>query len=152
MRLALVMFEKDAGRTMQLGNDHTFRTVDDKRTGRSHQGQFTHIDFLLLHFLDNGFGRRLLVENNQTHLGTQRRRQCQATLLAFLDIERRITQRIGNKLKSRETVMRDNSCVLTAGHLLAGTFHRIQAVSPAKMEPDEHYRALQTICGCASSQ
>ena len=76
---------------MQLGNDDTFRAIDNKGTGCRHQRQFAHVDFLFLHFLDDRFRRRFLVKDNETNLGTQRCGQSQSTLLTFLDVKRRIT-------------------------------------------------------------
>ena len=80
---------------MQLRYDDAFRAVDDERAINRHQGQFAHVDFLLLHFLDNWFRWRFFVKNDQTNLGAQWRRVGQTPLLTFLDIERRIAEHIG---------------------------------------------------------
>ena len=52
----------NARRTNDLGNDDTFRTIDDKCAGGSHQGEITHKDFLLLDFLS------LFVSESNTNL------------------------------------------------------------------------------------
>ena len=39
----------DTGRTNQLADNNTLRTIDDKGTGLSHQGKVTHKDLLLRH-------------------------------------------------------------------------------------------------------
>jgi hypothetical protein len=71
-----------------------------------HERQFAHVDFLLLHFLDDRLGRRFLVQDDQAHFRTQGRRERQATLLAFLDVERRVAEHVGEELEARKTIVR----------------------------------------------
>lgn len=108
VRLALVVLEEHAGRTVQLRHDHALGAVDDERTGRRHERNLAHVHFLFLHFLDDGLARRLLVEEHEAHLRAQRRAVGQAALLTFLDVERRRRQRIAHELETSEAVMRDD--------------------------------------------
>ena len=52
LRLPFIMVKKYARRTMHLGNNNSFRTVDDERSVFGHQRNFAHIHFLLLHISD----------------------------------------------------------------------------------------------------
>ena len=103
VRLAAVVFEEHARRTVQLRNDHALGAVDDERAGGGHERNFAHVDFLLLHFLDHWLGRRFLVEHHQAHLGAQRRREGQAALLAFFDVERRLRQNVADRIRDAQT-------------------------------------------------
>ncbi len=100
------MFEEHARGAVQLGHDHALGAVDDEGTGGGHQGQFAHVDFLFLHFLDDRLGRRFLVQDHQTHLGTQRGREGQATLLALFDVKRRSAQHIRQEFEARKAIVR----------------------------------------------
>ena len=93
--LAAVMIEEHARRTMQLGNDDAFGTVDDEGTVLGHEGDFPHVDFLFLDVLD-GLVRRLFVENDQAHLDAQRNGEGHAAQDTFLDIESRLAQAIAD--------------------------------------------------------
>ena len=53
VRLALVVLKEHPWRTVQLGHDHTLGAIDDEGALVSHQGHFTHVDLLLLDFLDH---------------------------------------------------------------------------------------------------
>ena len=108
VRLALVVFEEHARRTVQLRHDHTFRAVDDERTGRRHERNFAHVHFLFLHFLDDRLARRFLVEQHQTHLGAQGRAVGQTALLTFLDVECRRRQHVADELETRKAVVRND--------------------------------------------
>src|SRR6185312_13087045 len=57
-------------------------------------------------FLHDRLGRRFLVQDHQAHLGAQRRREGQAALLAFLDVESGVTQHVREELEARKTVVR----------------------------------------------
>ena len=96
--LATVVVEEHTWRTVQLGNDYTLGTVDNEGTVLSHQGDFTHVDFLLFDVLDR-FVRRFLVEDDQAHLHTQRDSECHATQDTFLHIEGRLAQAIADVLQ-----------------------------------------------------
>ncbi|MNT24862.1 hypothetical protein D3C72_1603600 [compost metagenome] len=89
---------------MQLRDDDALGAVDDERTRGSHQRDFAHVDFLLLHFLD--LARVLAIVDDQANLGTQGRMEGQATLLTFLDVERRVGQVIRDELHAGKPVMR----------------------------------------------
>ena len=104
--LPLVVLEEHARRTVQLRHDHALGAVDDERAVVGHERHFAHVDFLLLHFLDDRLGRRFLVQDHQAHLGAQRRREGQAALLAFLDVERRVAQHVRQEFEARKTIVR----------------------------------------------
>ena len=96
--LAAVVVEEHAWRTVQLGNDNTLGTVDNEGTVFSHQGDFTHVDFLLFDVLDR-FVRRFFVENDQAHFHPQRDGVGHATQYALFDIKCRLAQTIANVLQ-----------------------------------------------------
>ena len=98
VRLATVVVEEYARGTVQLGNDHTLGTVNNEGTVLSHQGNFTHVDFLLFDVLDR-FVRRFFVENDQTNFYPQRYGVSYATQHAFFDIKRRFAQAITDILQ-----------------------------------------------------
>ena len=85
---------------MQLGDDDTLGTVDHERAGGRHERNFAHINLLFLHFLDFlvvGF----TVENDQAHLGAQRRSERQAALLTFLHVEGGLAKLVLDELEAR---------------------------------------------------
>ena len=100
MRLALVMVEKDPGRTMQLTDDDTFCAIDDESTVLGHQWNFAEIDFLLLD-VANRLHAGLLVDipGDQPHLDLHRGGKRHASLVTFLDIVFRRTERVINILQ-----------------------------------------------------
>ena len=110
VRLALVVFEEHARRTVQLRNDHAFRAVDDERALLGHERHFAHVDLLLLHFLDHLRlrGRRLAVIDDELDLGAHRRGEGQTTGLALAHVERRLRQVVLEELHLDETVVRDD--------------------------------------------
>ena len=63
VRLATIMFKEHARRPVQLRNNHPLRAIDNERTRCCHQGNFAHVDFLLLDFLDGV--RRFPIKNDQ---------------------------------------------------------------------------------------
>ena len=74
VRLAAVVIEEHAGRTMQLRDDDALGAVDDEGAGVGHERNFAHVDFLLLHVLDGLLGgRAVLVIDDKTHGHAQRR-------------------------------------------------------------------------------
>ncbi len=104
VRLAAVMIEKDTRRAMHLGNNHPLRTVDHERPILGHERQFAHVDFLLLDFFRNLVGRRaVLVEQNESHLHSERGRIGNSPLLTFLDVERRFAEPIVHVFQPRVT-------------------------------------------------
>ena len=52
-----IMIKENAWRPVQLGNDNSLGTVDDKCSRIGHEGNFPHVDFLPLDLLDD-LGRR----------------------------------------------------------------------------------------------
>ncbi len=73
MGLALIMIEEYARGAVQLRNHNTLGAVNDKGAIFSHQGYFTHVDFLLFDVLDR-FIRRFFIVNDQPDFDSQRRR------------------------------------------------------------------------------
>src|SRR5690606_38670059 len=104
MGLAAIVLEEHTGRTVQLRHDDALGTVDDEGTVVRHERNFAHIDFLLLDLTDGGTAR-FAIHQHQAHLGTQWRRIREATLLAFLDVEYRVTQGIADELESSHAIM-----------------------------------------------
>ena len=107
VRLAAVVIEKHARAAVQLGHDDTLGTVDDEGTVLSHQGDFPHVDFLLLDVLDR-LVRRLTVENDQANLDPQRDGEGHAAQDAFLHIESRLAQAISDVFQGRIAGIADN--------------------------------------------
>ncbi len=85
---------------MQLRHDHTLGAVDHERTRARHQGDFSHVDFLLFHLFGRGLGG-LFVHDDQAHFGAQRRGKGQAALLTFLYIERRLAEHVAYVFEAR---------------------------------------------------
>ena len=54
---------------MKLRDDYALGAIDNERTIGRHQGNFTHVDLLLLDFL-HGI-RRFAIHDHQTNLRTQ---------------------------------------------------------------------------------
>ena len=71
---------------MQLGHDNPFRTIDDKGSALGHQGDFTHVNFLLLNIFDCLRGRFLIIKN-QAHLDSQRYGVGGAPQLTFFNVK-----------------------------------------------------------------
>ena len=101
------MFKEHTRRTVQLGNDHTFGTVNYKRAARCHQRDFTHVHFVFTHFFNGRLGR-LFIQNHQADARTQRGGISNTTQLAFRDIKQRFTQSVMNELQTGITIMADN--------------------------------------------
>ena len=162
--LPLIVLKKYTRRAMQLRNDDTFSTIDDERAGRRHERQLAHIHFLLFHFLDDRLGWRFLIENHQSHFGTQRRCIGQAALLTFFYIERWIAQNIRQKFQASKSIMRHNRKNGRKGRLQALIFalevffpfvkslNRTRAESQVRTELGERWRVSRMICEYAFSQ
>ena len=163
--LAAVVLEEHARRTMQLRHDDALGAIDHEGTGGGHERQFAHVHFLFLHFLDDRLGRRFLVQNHQAHLRTQRRREGQAALLAFLDVERRNAEDVGQEFETRKAIVRNDGenrrkrglqafVLALRRHLvrLQESRYRIRAGLPAGTERGERWRASRMTCECVSSQ
>ncbi|OQC53569.1 MAG: hypothetical protein BWX55_00997 [Deltaproteobacteria bacterium ADurb.Bin022] len=104
-----IVIKKDARRTVQLINDHPFRSVNDEGTVLRHQRNFTEVNFLFLDIADLlGFGRftgpfpfdgTLRLKNNQPDHDLQRRRIGHSFLNTFFHIIPDITQFIAHKFQ-----------------------------------------------------
>lgn len=105
--LAAVVVEEHARRAVQLRNDDALGTVDDEGTILGHQGDFPHVDFLLLDVLDC-LARRFLVENDQTHFHPQRYGKGHAAQHAFLDVKCRLAQAIADVFQGGIAGIADN--------------------------------------------
>src|SRR5690606_38608361 len=90
VRLALVMVEKDARRTVHLADDDALGAVDDERAVHRHERHVAHIDVLLLDILD-GFRARILidVEHDEAQRNLQRRGIGEIALPALVYVELR---------------------------------------------------------------
>ena len=98
MGLPAVVAEEDAWRAVELGDDHPLGAIDDERTVLGHEGDFPHVDLLLLDFLD-GLRGRLPVIDHELDGHAQRHRVGHAAQNAFLDVENRIAEAIAHILK-----------------------------------------------------
>jgi hypothetical protein len=107
MGFAPVVFEEHARRTVQLGDDNPLGAVDDEGAVRGHQGHLSHIDLLLLHFLDL-FLDAFPVQDDQTHPGAHTGRVGQAALLAFDDVEHRCAQGVADEFQAGVAAMADD--------------------------------------------
>ena len=95
MRLAAVVIEEHARRTVQLRHDDALGAVDDEGAVVGHQRHFAQIDLLLADVLDRLLGAgRFLVVDDQAHFHAQRCGKRQAAQLAFLDVEDRLAEAI----------------------------------------------------------
>ena len=99
VRLAAVMLEEHTGGTMQLTDNDAFSAIDDKGTRSGHERNLAHVNLLLLDFLDRRLGG-FAIHDGQAYFGAQRTGEGQSALLTFLDIERRLTQGVGNKFQT----------------------------------------------------
>ena len=120
VRLSLVVFEENAGRTVQLADNHSFRTVDDERALFRHQGNLTHVDVVLADFLNRFRLGSVAVENLKLNLGTQAAAIRQAAQLAFFHVEFRLSEFVIDEAKTSVTVV--------AGNRENGSKSRLQTV------------------------
>ena len=87
MRLAFVVIEEGARRTVHLGDDDAFRAVDDKGAVLRHERNVAHIDVLFLDVLDRlGAGLLVHIEHDQAQRDLQRRGVGHGALLTLLDV------------------------------------------------------------------
>ena len=100
MRLALVVVEEDARRTVHLRDDDPLGAVDDEGALVGHERDVAHVDVLLLDVLDRT-GSRFLVglKDDQTQLDLQRRGIGHVALNALFDVVLRILELVGNVLE-----------------------------------------------------
>ena len=102
MRLALVVVEEHAGRTVHLGHDHALGAVDDEGAVGRHERHVAHVDVLLLDVLDRlRLGVRIDFEHDQAQRHLERCREGHAALLALVDVELRLLEFIAHELEHR---------------------------------------------------
>ncbi len=106
MRLAPIMLEEHAWRTMQLRYDNPLRTIDHERSVGRHERNFAHVNFLLFDFLDRIWS--LTVQNHQANPCTQRRCKCQPALMAFSHIESWFAEHKADEFKPSIPRMRND--------------------------------------------
>ncbi len=97
VRLALVVVEEHAGRTVHLRDDHPLGAVDDEGALVRHERNVTHVDVLLLDVLDGaGLGLLVGLPHDQAQLDLQRRGVGHVALDAFLDVVLRLLELVGD--------------------------------------------------------
>ncbi len=102
MGLALVVVEEHAGRTVHLRDDDALGAVDDERALVRHQRNVAEIDVLLLDVLDRfRAGFLIRFEHDEAQLHLQRRGVGHVALLAFLDVEFRLLELVGDVFQHR---------------------------------------------------
>ena len=108
VRLALVMFKENAGRTVQLADDDAFRAVDDERALLRHERDFAHVDVIFANFLQRlGLGG-IAVKDFQLDLGAKTAAERQAAELALGDVEFRFSKLVIDEAKTCVTVVAGN--------------------------------------------
>lgn len=85
---------------MQLRNDNTLSTIDNKGTVVGHEWNFTHVHFLFFDVFYGAFRRFTLVDH-QTQFHAQRCRIGHATDLTFSYVKDRLTQTVADILQLR---------------------------------------------------
>ena len=71
MRLAAIVIEENAGRSVQLRDDDALSTVDHERAVLGHERNFTHVNVLFLNVL-NGLRAGLFIINNKADFDSER--------------------------------------------------------------------------------
>ncbi len=127
MRLALVVIEEHAGRTMHLRDDDALGAVHDERTVVGHQRDVAHIDILLLDVLHGaGAGLFIDIEHDEAQRHLERSREGHAALAALIDVVFRRIELVADEVELRgvgEILDRED-----------GLEHRLQAlVRPAAL-------------------
>ena len=102
MRLALVVIEEHAGRTMHLRDDDALGAVHDERTVVGHQRDVAHVDILLLDVLHGaGAGLFVDIEHDQPQRHLERRGIGHAALAALVDVVFRRIEFVADKVELR---------------------------------------------------
>ncbi|MND83910.1 hypothetical protein D3C80_757860 [compost metagenome] len=96
--LTFVTVKEDARATVQLRNDNTLSTVDNKGTVVGHERNFAHVDFLFFDVFNGAFRRFTLVDH-QTQFYAQRCRIGHATDLTFFNIKYWFAQTVADVLQ-----------------------------------------------------
>ena len=105
--LALVMLEEDARGTVELGDDHALRPVDDEGALLGHQRDFAHVHVVLADFLDRLLGA-VAVVNFQLNARAQTARVGQSAKLAFGHVEFRLGQLVVDEAETGVPVVADD--------------------------------------------
>ena len=103
----LIGVKEDAWATVQLRNDNTLSTVDNKGTVVGHERNFAHVHFLFFDVFNGAFRRFALVDH-QTQFYAQRCGVSHATNLTFLNIKHRFAQAVADVLQLRITAVAFN--------------------------------------------
>src|SRR5690606_111326 len=112
------MIKEHAGRTVQLGNDYPFGSVNDESAIFSHERHFAHVHFLFFDVF-NSLVSGVFIVNDQAYFDPQRSRIRDAPHLAFLDVKRWLAQAVTYVLQCRiagktdDRKYRFESCVKT---------------------------------------
>ena len=105
MGLALVVVKENARRTVHLGYDYTFGTVDDKGAVWCHQRHVAHENVLFFDVLDRTrAGVFVDIEHDQAQGHFQRRAVGQVALHTFFDVELGFFQFVFHELENRSLV------------------------------------------------
>ena len=107
VRLAAVVVEEHARRTVQLRDDDALGAVDDEGAVLGHERDLAHVDLLLLHVLDR-LVRRLAVVDHQAHGHAQRRAVAQAAVAALALVERRVAELVADVFQRGIAVVADD--------------------------------------------
>ena len=100
MRLAAVVVEEHARRTVHLRDDDALGAVDDEGAVRRHERHVAHIDVLLLDVLDRASAGLLVhIEHDETERHLERRGEGHAALLALIDVVFRRLEGIADELE-----------------------------------------------------
>ena len=102
VRLALVMVEEDARRTVHLRDDDALGAVDDEGAVQGHERHVAHVDVLLLDVLDRlRAGILVDIEHDEAQRHLQRRGIGQVALTAFVNVEFRSFELVLHELQHR---------------------------------------------------
>ena len=102
VRLALVVVEEDARRTVHLRDDDALGAVDDEGAVRRHERHVAHVDVLLLDVLDRlRAGILVDIEHDEAQRHLQRRGKGQVALTALVDVEFRCFELVLDELEHR---------------------------------------------------
>ena len=140
MRFAPVMVKKDTRAAMHLGNNNTFRAIDDEGTVVGHERHIAHVDILFLdvaHRTAAGFLIHIPNDQAQPHL--ERRGIGQPALDAFLNIIFRIFEFVLHELQAT-----------TPGEIINRkdrTEHFLQTRDGARIR--KHFHLQEAFIGCA---
>ena len=102
VRLALVVVEEDARRTVHLRDDHALGAVDDEGAVQRHERHVAHVHVLLLDVLDRlRAGILVDIEHDEAQRHLQRRGIGQVALTALVDVELRTLELVLDEFEHR---------------------------------------------------